>query len=338
MVSEREFKSYWAGWGLKIFDGQVEYRHSGGIDGRNATIRARPADGFGVFVLTNQVSDYKDLLCDYADQIFTGQNFQRDRARENALALTADFRRFAVTLLDVGLKPAEKLATRLDLTQLEGEMNALGYELLEQKAYRRALAVFTRNVEAHPKSPNAWDSLGECYLLMEEFEKAQDAYGKCLNLDANQENARRMIRRIQDTLSPTGGGAAGGMPKVETDLQAALRQAATEDKFVFAEFHGRPWCPPCMAQQKNLIERDAFRKWISKHAVLVEIRVGEGYAPDDGHSEWAKLFKKFGLQGIPIMVVLDQQGQQLGQLTPEKDCQDWLDKADELLRRHQPTD
>ena len=70
MAGPNEFKSYWAGWGTKILNGEVQFLHSGGIGGHNSMILARPADGFGILVLTNKRSDYKDQLVKYAEQIF----------------------------------------------------------------------------------------------------------------------------------------------------------------------------------------------------------------------------------------------------------------------------
>ncbi|MEO1615624.1 MAG: serine hydrolase [Planctomycetota bacterium] len=196
MVSSTEFKSYWAGWGLKIVNGQVEYRHSGGIDGLNSTIRARPSDGFGVFVVTNQRSDYKDLIADYADQLMNERHFTRDVQREHELILTAHFRCFA-TLLMVSRARADEVRSELALGDLEPELNALGYELMRQEQYEKARFVFKINTEENPSSPNAWDSLGECEYETARWKQALSAYRKCLELDAKQSKAKTMIERIQ---------------------------------------------------------------------------------------------------------------------------------------------
>lgn len=74
-----------------MVNNQLFLQHSGGIDGQNAVIFVRPDDRFGVFVMTNQRSDYKDLMADYAEQIFVDKDFRRDKKREKDLAAVADF-------------------------------------------------------------------------------------------------------------------------------------------------------------------------------------------------------------------------------------------------------
>jgi predicted Zn-dependent protease len=46
----------------------------------------------------------------------------------------------------------------------EPEMNAYGYELLQEGRNDDAIVVFTMNVDAHPQSPNTYDSLADAYL------------------------------------------------------------------------------------------------------------------------------------------------------------------------------
>lgn len=205
MVNKREFKSYWAGWGLKIVDGEVEYRHSGGIYGLSSTIRARPRDGFGVFVMTNSNTDLKDLLADYADELFMGNDFERSSEREEDLALTCDLRLFASKLMDGGVELAESVRRSCELTKLEPDLNAFGYQLLTSGDTEKALYVLKLNTELQPRSANAWDSLGECFYRMQRADEAKNAYGKCLDLDATQANAKRMLARLRDNLPFAGG-------------------------------------------------------------------------------------------------------------------------------------
>jgi tetratricopeptide (TPR) repeat protein len=46
----------------------------------------------------------------------------------------------------------------------EGELNTLGYELIQAKKFKEAVRIFQLNVDAYPKSSNTYDSLGEAYL------------------------------------------------------------------------------------------------------------------------------------------------------------------------------
>ncbi len=51
-------------------------------------------------------------------------------------------------------------------------MNRLGYALLEEKRLGAAVGIFRLNADAFPKSPNAWDSLGEAQAAAGDREAA----------------------------------------------------------------------------------------------------------------------------------------------------------------------
>ena len=99
------------------------------------------------------------------------------------------------TILEKGIAPAlgfyretrEKHSDEYSL--VESEMNVIGYEFLNQKKYDEAVAVLKLNVEAFPKSSNAFDSLGEAYMLEGERDLAIKNYEKSLELDPRNTNA-----------------------------------------------------------------------------------------------------------------------------------------------------
>jgi tetratricopeptide (TPR) repeat protein len=79
----------------------------------------------------------------------------------------------------------------------EEELNSLGYQLLKQKRYEDAIAIFKLNVADHPRSANVHDSLGEAYLLAGQREAALQHYRKSLQLDPRNENARSVLTQLQ---------------------------------------------------------------------------------------------------------------------------------------------
>lgn len=64
----------------------------------------------------------------------------------------------------------------------EAEVNAYGYQLVGQKKYQEALAIFIRNTKEHPGSWNTWDSLGEMYATLGDKKKAVANYEKALSM------------------------------------------------------------------------------------------------------------------------------------------------------------
>ena len=101
-------------------------------------------------------------------------------------------------------RPAEALrryrAYRADpryaYVETENELNTLGYQLLEQKRYEQAIAVLELNAAEHPRSANAYDSLGEAYMSAGKTEAAVRNYRRSLELDPANENARTMLAQL----------------------------------------------------------------------------------------------------------------------------------------------
>lgn len=75
----------------------------------------------------------------------------------------------------------------------ENELNSFGYKLLNSKKENDALEIFTLNTKLYPKAFNTFDSLGECLLLLDKKEKGLKAYRKSLELNPENENARKIL-------------------------------------------------------------------------------------------------------------------------------------------------
>ena len=75
----------------------------------------------------------------------------------------------------------------------EEELNSFGYELLNSKKEKDALEIFILNTKLYPKAFNTFDSLGEVLLLLEKKEKSLKAYKKSLELNPENENAKKNI-------------------------------------------------------------------------------------------------------------------------------------------------
>jgi len=52
-------------------------------------------------------------------------------------------------------------------------------------------------VAEHPGSANAYDSLGEAYLMADQREAAIQQYPKSLELDPRNENARSVLAQVR---------------------------------------------------------------------------------------------------------------------------------------------
>jgi tetratricopeptide (TPR) repeat protein len=79
----------------------------------------------------------------------------------------------------------------------EQDINGLGYEYLQSKRFKEAIAVFTMNVEAFPESFNVYDSLGEAYAAAGEKDLAIKNYEKSLQLNPNSRGGIEALKKLK---------------------------------------------------------------------------------------------------------------------------------------------
>jgi predicted alpha/beta superfamily hydrolase len=80
----------------------------------------------------------------------------------------------------------------------EAEFNSLGYGLIGREMVEAAIEIFKINVEMNPESANAYDSLGEAYMLKGDRAAAIENYTRSLELDPGNANASEMLGKLKD--------------------------------------------------------------------------------------------------------------------------------------------
>jgi Flp pilus assembly protein TadD len=74
----------------------------------------------------------------------------------------------------------------------------LGYEFLPDDS-ETAIELFRLNVELYPQSGNAYDSLGEAYMIAGDRDLAIENYRRSMELDPANENAVEKLRELGAT-------------------------------------------------------------------------------------------------------------------------------------------
>jgi hypothetical protein len=78
----------------------------------------------------------------------------------------------------------------------ENQLNFLGYRLLHQEEFPYAIRIFQLNVEAFPRSSNAYDSLAEAYMKGGDKAKAIANYRKALALNPKNLSSAAMLQKL----------------------------------------------------------------------------------------------------------------------------------------------
>ncbi len=116
---------------------------------------------------------------------------------------TSIARPLSKTILEEGVDAA--IAQYRDLKQNqevsytfgENELNLLGYNLLWREMKKESLAILTLQAEIFPDSANSYDSLGDVYEALGEFELARQQYQKSLSIDPEFTASREGLERLE---------------------------------------------------------------------------------------------------------------------------------------------
>ena len=80
----------------------------------------------------------------------------------------------------------------------EEQMNRFGYDLLfSLRRVKDAIEVFKLNVEDHPQSSNAYDSLGEGYAIDGNKELAIKNYQRSIELNPKNTDGIEKLKKLQ---------------------------------------------------------------------------------------------------------------------------------------------
>jgi tetratricopeptide (TPR) repeat protein len=181
---------------------------AGGIDSAVATYRALKARYYGRFTY-----DFSEVpLADVAGELGTQgayadadvlfalnvEEHPNSRFAKRQHARAAVLRSFAEEGAAAGLARYGELRESYgDRIVAENLLNAVGYALLNDDKTAEAIEAFRLNVEMYPSSSNAYDSLGEGYMVSGDRVKAIENYEKSLELNADNANAEAKLAELR---------------------------------------------------------------------------------------------------------------------------------------------
>lgn len=100
-----------------------------------------------------------------------------------------------------------------------------------------------------------------------------------------------------------------------TNLKQAQDEAKAKNKWVLVDFTGSDWCGWCIKLDKEVFDKPEFKTYADKNLVLLMVDFPRGKklsTTQTKHNE--ELATKYGVQGYPTIVVLDGNGEKLGEL------------------------
>ena len=98
----------------------------------------------------------------------------------------------------------------------------------------------------------------------------------------------------------------------ETNYNAALEQAAKENKMVLLDFTGSDWCGWCIKLNKEVFDTKEFAEYAKDSLVLVEVDFPNKKKQSTELKRANQALKeKYGADGFPTIVVLNSEGKEV---------------------------
>ncbi len=104
--------------------------------------------------------------------------------------------------------------------------------------------------------------------------------------------------------------AADGSGLWETDYDAALKQAAAENKYVLVSISGLEWCSWCRALENEVFSKPEFAEYAKDNLICVLLDFNRsGRATNAGFAKQHEmLLERFQVQGFPTVLIFNPQG------------------------------
>jgi tetratricopeptide (TPR) repeat protein len=166
--------------------------HGGGINGFN-TIIARTTEDKSLIVLLNNTggAPLNEMVTAIRGIIYDETyDFPKKSVANSLLEVTLD-----KGIAD-GIAHYTTIKESKDYDLNEGEMNSVGYQLLQSDKLDEALAVFKLNVDAFPKSFNVYDSYAEAFMEKGNKELAIKNYRKSVEMNPNNQNGIDYLKKL----------------------------------------------------------------------------------------------------------------------------------------------
>ena len=100
-----------------------------------------------------------------------------------------------------------------------------------------------------------------------------------------------------------------------TDYKKAQEDAKAGKKLILLEFTGSDWCGWCMKLDKEVFSTPEFQNYASRNLILVKLDFPRRRPQTEAlKKQNEQLAQKYGIQGFPTIIVLNGQGEKVGEL------------------------
>jgi protein disulfide-isomerase len=121
-----------------------------------------------------------------------------------------------------------------------------------------------------------------------------------------------------------------------TNYDDAVKESKSSGKPILANFTGSDWCGWCIKLHKEVFSKDEFKTWAAENVVLLELDFPRKKAQTaEIKAQNKELKKKHAIRGFPTVLILDSDGNKMGQTGYRRNGPtEWTNYADLLIASH----
>jgi tetratricopeptide (TPR) repeat protein len=174
-------------------DEKIIYTHSGGINGFNTNIIRVESDNLVIIVLSNYSNGQASKISNDISKIMYGIPVKLPAKSVTNVLISSGSK----TIKEAIAEARELAKNKDEYIVNEGEINNLGYQMMQSGKTDDAIEIFKFNVEMFPNSANVYDSLGEAYLAKGDKENALINYKKSVELDPKSTSGLEALKKLE---------------------------------------------------------------------------------------------------------------------------------------------
>jgi protein disulfide-isomerase len=128
--------------------------------------------------------------------------------------------------------------------------------------------------------------------------------------------------------------ATPSKPGWMTSYEEGQQEAKANNKLVLLDFTGSDWCGWCILLDREVFSKPKFKEYASKNLVLVELDFPKTKPVSDAtRKQNLRLAQRYQIQGFPTIIVLNGDGQVVGEFGYVKGGPDAFIAVLEKLRK-----
>lgn len=134
-------------------------------------------------------------------------------------------------------------------------------------------------------------------------------------VDSSSAQTTPSTQSTQSTETASSIQATPSKPGWSTSYEQGQQEAKANNKLVLLDFTGSDWCGWCVLLEREVFSKPQFKEYASKNLVLIEVDFPKRKPLSDAiRKQNVQLAQRYQVQGFPTIIVLNGDGQIVGEL------------------------